>query len=284
MKTASGALITLLNSNTQFFVADLYEFALKDTTVLRYTSADIDLTYAGNVYSSRGPKITRGKTRVVVGIQVDTLDLTVYSDATHLVGAQSFAKAINSGVFDGCDFTLRRAFMPTWGDTSVGSIIMFMGQFSEVVFGRFETKIRIKSDLQMLDLNMPRVVYQASCSNTLFDPACAVVKASFKSVTATTSGSTKSQLNCGLAQASAYFDNGTILFTTGANTGVARTVKSYTPGVVQLIYALPLTPGVGDAFDIYPGCDKVYDTCRDKFSNQLNFRGFPFVPLPEVSY
>ena len=34
---------------------------------------------------------------------------------------------------------------------------------------------------------------------------------------------------------------------------------------------------VGGAILIYPGCDLQYATCSSKFSNALNFGGFPFV-------
>ena len=34
----------------------------------------------------------------------------------------------------------------------------------------------------------------------------------------------------------------------------------------------------GDSFTARAGCDKQFATCRQKFSNQLNFRGFPHIP------
>jgi uncharacterized phage protein (TIGR02218 family) len=34
----------------------------------------------------------------------------------------------------------------------------------------------------------------------------------------------------------------------------------------------------GDAFEVTPGCDKSFATCRDRFANQINFRGFPHLP------
>ena len=36
--------------------------------------------------------------------------------------------------------------------------------------------------------------------------------------------------------------------------------------------------GVGDGFVIRAGCDKQLATCRDRFANALNFRGFPSIP------
>ncbi len=35
---------------------------------------------------------------------------------------------------------------------------------------------------------------------------------------------------------------------------------------------------VGDRFRVVAGCDKRADTCREKFNNFLNFRGFPHLP------
>ena len=31
-------------------------------------------------------------------------------------------------------------------------------------------------------------------------------------------------------------------------------------------------------FTIVAGCDKRFETCRTKFANRLNFRGFPHMP------
>jgi uncharacterized phage protein (TIGR02218 family) len=34
----------------------------------------------------------------------------------------------------------------------------------------------------------------------------------------------------------------------------------------------------GDAFTVTAGCDKRFATCRDRFANAANFRGFPHIP------
>ena len=34
----------------------------------------------------------------------------------------------------------------------------------------------------------------------------------------------------------------------------------------------------GDAFIVSAGCDKRFATCRDRFANVANFRGFPHMP------
>ena len=34
----------------------------------------------------------------------------------------------------------------------------------------------------------------------------------------------------------------------------------------------------GDAFGATAGCDRLFSTCRDRFANSVNFRGFPHIP------
>jgi uncharacterized phage protein (TIGR02218 family) len=34
----------------------------------------------------------------------------------------------------------------------------------------------------------------------------------------------------------------------------------------------------GDLFVVTAGCDKRFETCRMKFANAVNFRGFPHLP------
>jgi len=49
--------------------------------------------------------------------------------------------------------------------------------------------------------------------------------------------------------------------------------------VLGIVGDLPGWPiGDGDRFRVVAGCDKTAETCRAKFSNFLNFRGFPHIP------
>jgi uncharacterized phage protein (TIGR02218 family) len=41
----------------------------------------------------------------------------------------------------------------------------------------------------------------------------------------------------------------------------------------------PVRPiAVGDGFSVVAGCDKRLETCRNRFGNVANFRGFPHIP------
>ena len=75
-----------------------------------------------------------------------------------------------------------------------------------------------------------------------------------------------------------------MIWTSGLNIGLSMEVKTYTVGNVLLQMPMPFEIAAGDAFNIVAGCAKRrFEDCRDKFSNVLNFRGFPDVPgLDEI--
>jgi uncharacterized phage protein (TIGR02218 family) len=48
--------------------------------------------------------------------------------------------------------------------------------------------------------------------------------------------------------------------------------------VIELWEPVRATVEAGDLIRLEAGCDKRVETCRQKFANLMNFRGFPFVP------
>jgi len=83
---------------------------------------------------------------------------------------------------------------------------------------------------------------------------------------------------------SGWFDMGTVTFMSGANAGVSRTVKSYSPGTLSFSLPWPNVPAVGDTFTAYAGCDKQQSTCGSKFSNLVRFSAEPFIPAAETAF
>lgn len=288
MRAASAGLISLLNSNTTFLIADLLTITQQNGAITRLTSADFDVVANGFSFLSSGPKFTRGKTKIVLGITVDTMPLSIFPQATDLLGGVPWPQAAAAGALDGARILVERAHMATWGDTSVGTVILFSGRVSEINPSRNEVALTVKSDLEMLDIQMPRNTLQPYCIYTLYDAGCTLLKANFLVSGVVTAGSTAASiLASALTQATGYFDLGTMTFTSGGNNGVSRNVKTYTNvgGVKTItpIVAFPFAPANGDTFSIYPGCDKTQSTCNTKFSNSAHFRGYPYIPVPETA-
>ncbi len=83
------------------------------------------------------------------------------------------------------------------------------------------------------------------------------------------------------AFADGWFSRGRLTFTGGANAGLSVEVKQHTSdsGVTLALWqAMPQPIAPGDTFTVTAGCDKRFATCRDRFANAVNFRGFPHIP------
>lgn len=282
MKSATSAMDTLLTSGNSFFTADVYRFDTKSGTAFQFTDADIDLDVPPyGSYVSKKVILERTKTRQVLGIEASTMTIKMSSDNVYTMGGKPFLKALRSGYFDGAYVNVSKLFTADVNNITEGTINIFSGEVQNVEVSGLTAIITVVSDAYKLDTPFPKNTYQPSCSNTLYDGLCTAVKSSF-SATGTATGGTNTSVTSALSNASGYFDLGTIKFTSGANNGLIRTVKSFYAGGFTLYQPLPLPPSSGDTFIAYAGCDKTLSTCQSKFSNGNNFRGFPWIPSPET--
>jgi uncharacterized phage protein (TIGR02218 family) len=78
-----------------------------------------------------------------------------------------------------------------------------------------------------------------------------------------------------------WFSLGRLEWTSGANAGRTASVRAHRAGaatVFELWHAPESAISVGDGVRMFAGCDKSAETCRAKFGNLENFRGFPLMP------
>lgn len=286
MKNVSPALLALLKTR-KFYRASLYTFNLVGGGTLRYCSGDRSITKDGNVYSaggSTGPLFEVGERPTFTqkaGLEVDTYSFTV-SPGSATIGGASFFNAVRYGLFDGADVTVERAYMPTYGDISAGTVIVFSGRVSEVSpAGHSEFTFNLSAWTELLNMNWPHNLFQSGCIRTLGDAGCGVNLDALSVDGIVQVGSSTNLILASIPQATGYFSYGKIAFTSGLNSGFSRGVRTYTfgtPSGVVLMVPLPSAPQAGDTFTIYPGCDKSIATCNARFQNLDNFAGTPFVP------
>lgn len=282
-ESSSGALAALLNSRTDLVIFDLYTITLPGGTVLRWSGTDMPVTVNGTTWPL-GPIFRRGRTRMQVGISVDSLDVTVIADNTVLVNSTPLLQYIARGGFDNARLQVDRAFKGG-GDVSVtGMLLWFAGRVAETKGDRTQQQLTVKSDAELLDVMVPREVYQPGCLNTLYDSACGKDRVALTVVGAATSGtdSTRTTFNHNLGQSAGYFDLGVVKFTSGLNNGISRTIKRHAGGQFTVLAPFPFAVASGDTLQAYPGCDKTQVTCTSKFNNVIRFRGHPYVPVPET--
>ena len=79
-----------------------------------------------------------------------------------------------------------------------------------------------------------------------------------------------------------WFEKGRLVVLDGVAKGLVGSIKNdRVRGVgreVELWQGLGAVPAQGDMVRIEAGCDRRAETCRLKFNNFLNFRGFPHIP------
>ena len=176
MKSASPALIALLASQ-QYLYAHLFTLTLQSGTVLYYTDADGSLVFGGNTFIGSSPKISFDGCKSTVDITVDTTNVLIYaSPISDLISGISFPQFAANGGFDNATVRIDRCFMGSWGDTTSGVVNVFLGQVTGVSPSRTALTLEVSSMLVLLNLQMPRNVYQPGCSHTLFDTGCSLSK------------------------------------------------------------------------------------------------------------
>ncbi|MEO8804636.1 MAG: DUF2163 domain-containing protein [Burkholderiaceae bacterium] len=283
-ESSVGALAALLNgaAGLTIKVADLYTFTLLGGQVLRYTSNDVALPVNGNTWLV-GPILKRSKTRLSVGISVDQLKVQLSAAPTITVNGVPMMQFITRGGLANARLQVDRLFANAAG-VATGVLPVFTGRVADISGGRHEKNISVKSDTELLDVMIPRDVYQAGCKNTLFDGRCGLARAGLTVAGSATGASDapRTSFAHALAQAAGYFSLGVVTFTAGPNTGIGRTVRNHTSGLLTTVQPWPFAVTAGDAFTVTPGCDKQQATCSGKFSNLVRFRGEPYVPAPDT--
>jgi len=291
MTGVSAELQALLAGNS-YGRADLYTISPVGLAPLTLTSADMDVVSDGVTYVHGALRITRDRLRIVAGLETDTFTLTLTVDPTNelTLNGVPFRQAAQWGLLDGAQIQLDWGYVDGWGPPAnlVGSLTRFVGLAADIAIDRTGVKISCKSWLSLLDTQVPSQVYQAHCRFMLGDSHCGVDVASYSQEgTVTTIGSTAS-IATSLGDTDGTWDLGWISFTSGVNAGVSRGVRKQVGGRLTLSGPLPWSPVVGDAFTIYPGCDKLLPTgsatkCDTVFCNASRFGGMPFIPTAETA-
>jgi uncharacterized phage protein (TIGR02218 family) len=289
MRPASLALDTLLMSGNPLFMADLYVFTLKNGQVLAYTDCDITLNVGASTYYANGPILTREKTRVVLGLEASSMRVKASAPSNNsiMIGGYNWTTALRKGVFDGAKISVSRYIAPnsanTYGTDYV--IPMFEGEVRDANASPLEVELNVVSNSYKFDTTVPLDNYAPSCVNQFGDSKCTYNRNSVTVSSTAQTGTVNSEVPCNftIANRDSYL-GGTITFTSGNNNGVVRTIKDFagSPVTTKIFLTEPLPfPTTSESFTLRQGCNKTYTRCT-QLGNQLNFRGFPFVPNPET--
>jgi uncharacterized phage protein (TIGR02218 family) len=289
MKSTTTAVLAAINAaraapDAQLAFAECFTFTLATGAALTWTNVDLPVAYNGATFSATGPLVQGFKYKANVGLEVDKQQITIAARPTDLISGAPALNAIRDGAFDGATVQRDRVFLSAIGGAVIGGVTLFHGRVSTIDrVGRTQAQLTVASDLVILDYEMPRNLYSPTCGHTLYDSGCGVIRGTYSASGTVGAGSTASLLLTSAALAG--HAQGSLVFTSGVNANVRATVKSVAPGAsLTLMYPLPSAPAPGDAFTVAYGCDHTRGTCQGKFNNLANFRGFPFVPPPQIAY
>lgn len=247
----------------------------KDGVRFGFTDHDEDLRIEGTTFSA-GTGLTARAIEQTNGLAVDN---------TEAIGALSDVAVseedILAGRYDSAEVIIS---MVNWTDVTERSIL-FRGTFGDIVRsnGAFRVELRGLSE----PLNVPRGrIYQKNCDAIFGDKHCKIDLAGSQAATTQElllcKDSRILEFNVMPQYAVEWFSRGFVTVIDGAGYGQTGHVKKdhlhADKRVIELWQTLVISPKPGDQIRLIAGCDKTMATCRQKFNNLLNFRGFPHIP------
>ncbi len=247
----------------------------RDGVVYGFTDHDRDVTFDGTTFEAASG-FTGTDIRQSIGLSIDNLDVTGALQSERLNEAD-----LAAGQFDNARIEIWRV---NWTETDQRILIM-TGSIGEVRRSETAFTAELRSLSHYLDQKQGRT-YQFACDATLGDTRCSVdlEDPAYKGTGTVTAASTAYLFSAsGLdGFAEVWFNGGLLTWTLGANAGREMEVKRFSlagsTAQIELWRSMPVTIETSDMFTIKAGCDKVFTTCKGKFSNGVNFRGFPHIP------
>lgn len=271
MKTISAPLKQGILDGT---VCTCVKVTRKDTQVKGFTNHDVTLQIGGVDYLP-----TPALERIVMNLRSN-------AEVSNQEFAAAFALDLNeddlaNGIYDEAQIEV---FKVDWSNPSNGTVDVFNGQLGLVQWSEDGFRADIFNDMVKLERQIG-VTVTPKCRHNLFGQisdtsvgACGLNAATFTS-TGSISSVTTNQIafvSSALSptRADGYIENGLLTWTSGNNSGAVSHVKSYQSNTISLFLPTTFAMQVGDTFSVVAGCDKNFDTCKNKFSNAVNFGGF----------
>ena len=177
-------------------------------------------------------------------------------------------------------------FRVNWRDTAQ-RVLMSYGSLGEVRRGEHAFAVEVRGLAHYLQQPAGRLV-QYGCDATLGDGRCMLdtgAGSSWRVTAAVLEQRSRHAFTVSGLEgfAAGWFSRGNLFWQSGNNAPARMEVKLHRileNGEVffELWQDMAFDIASGDSFEVVAGCDKQFSTCRDKFANQINFRGFPHVP------
>jgi uncharacterized phage protein (TIGR02218 family) len=247
----------------------------RDAVRLGFTDHDRDVTFDGTTFEAAAG-FTASEMRDSVGLSVDNLEVSSALSSERLSEAD-----LAAGIYDDARVEI---FRVNW-NAPEQRVPMRTGSLGEVRRAGLNFTAEVRGLSHYLQQPKGRL-YQFTCDADVGDQRCKVLLSNplYRSEGMVVAAASERRFTVsGLDDfASDWFSRGLLTFTSGAAGGQAVEVRSHgkVGGVVSMeLWAAARAPlEAGQTFVVTAGCDKHLATCRAKFANGVNFRGFPHMP------
>ncbi len=252
-------------------MARCWKLTLGDGRTRGFTEHDRDLTFGGVAYRAAtgvSGSAIEAKTGLAPGDQ----------EIAGILSDEGIdAAELEAGLYDGA---LVETWLVDWR-ASEHRLLLSRASIGEVRRGPRAFHAELVGPAARLNAPVGRTV-QPACDAVLGDARCGVdLNAAGRAGEAvvTEPGDGRALGVSGLeAFAGDWFAGGAALWLSGANEGLRAELRASGPGRLELWRASPRPIEPGDRLRVTAGCDKSFATCRARFANHLNFRGFPHMP------
>jgi uncharacterized phage protein (TIGR02218 family) len=248
----------------------------RDGVVLGFTDHDRDLDFDGTEYrAASGFAASESEQAAGLGAHADEM-------AGGFSSAAIDEADLAAGRYDGARVEL---FLVNWAQLDQ-NMRLNIREIGEVVRAGGQFRAELRSLAHRLNQPQGRL-YNRRCDASLGNGRCRVDLAAWRGEGVVVEMTDRSRLVVsGLANfAEGFFRQGRIAFSGGLSAEVDRHQRR-ADGTAVLSLWLPLEEEIdaGRTFTVTAGCDKTFRTCRERFANHLNFRGFPHVPGADFAY
>jgi uncharacterized phage protein (TIGR02218 family) len=257
-------------------LATCWKIERTDSTTLRFTDHDAALDVGGATYTPAGG-VSASARQKSGGIKTQNLEVLGALDSAAITHDDLRAGRYRDSVVT--------EMLVDWRYPWLGALATNIYRITRVRYTGERWEATIESIAKYLSADVGGTCTRA-CHYRLGVSACGVTLASYTDsgvVSAVSGGGLDDRRifqATGPAGAAGYYDLGYVEWLTGDNAGLVHQVKTHTvsPITIALQLRTPFAIQVGDTFNVIAGCDKLAATCETKFSNMVNFGGFPFVP------
>ena len=277
MRKMSEAMQARLQGETTH-MCSCWKILRRDGVVQGFTDHDDPLVFDGVTFAADGGLHMRG--------QDDRLGLTgSKSDVGGALLQFSIDEAaLSSGAYDGASV---ETWLVDWCDPSF-RLLMNVEVMGEVRRADHVFSADLRSLAQVFEQETGRR-FMKTCSADLGDAHCGVNLNQPRYLTQAIVQSVPDAAHLSVTLtgfADRWFTNGQLRVLNGSQKGALCPIKAHRQEEDRAQIALwtPLTPALApsDQIELRAGCDKSFATCGAKFSNRVNFRGFPHIPGNDV--